>query len=414
MTSSKRAGPRRAAWYSPTAVAAYAANSASGHQAGQSGPPCGSGRVGPDPVDIAASLSPLRRAALLCAACLALVACGDVPHEVTGSPSTGLVFARMVGDGSDLARGRLSDGSVITLTQTPDRDETWPYWSELSRRLVFQVGPINARSQSDLQLWLPNTGEETPLTQTPLQSERWAAWSPTRRQLAFAFFGQRGSGVALYDLERGAAEILARDSEMYLRPTFSPDGSRVVAQRMGPGGAGSNLWLLNEGREPEALTTSSKWFDLKAWFTRDGRRIVFTRRPGDGKGWFEIDEIEVDSGEVHVIARSEESDSHSARPSPLRDEIAFVSDRAGNFDVYLAKSDGSEVRQLTRSRRDEFAPRWSPDGEYLVVTQSDHAFGLPRLQDLESLRSTRVVVLDRDGEAVFETNGFMPDWMPPW
>lgn len=333
-----------------------------------------------------------------------------------GSPSSGLVFARIVDGRSDLARGRLSDGAVTALTRTPDRDETWPYWSERSQRLLFQVGALREPASSDLYLWLPNTGEEIQVTKTPRRSERWATWSPTRRQFAFAFVDADASGVALYDLDTRAARLVASSarSQPYLRPTFSPDGDRILAQRRGPSGRSSGIWLLEDGAQPQPLTRDPRWFDLKAWFTRDAKRVLFSRRPAGGGGHFEIDDIGVARRDLRVIARSENADDHSARPSPVRDEIAFVSNRDGNFDVYLAATDGSDPHPLTRTERNEFAPRWSPDGELLAVTATAAGYGMPRLSDLSSLEHTRVVVLNRSGDVLFEAAGFMPDWMPPW
>jgi TolB protein len=373
-------------------------------------------RADPDPSDIAASLSPRRRAALGLVACLALAACGELPLAVTGSPASGVVFSRMVGDAVELARARIEDGAIVALTHTPDRDEAWPHWSELSRRLVFEVGAINGRSSSDLRLWVPNTGEEIAISETPNRSERWPIWSPTRRELAFAFVGPGGSGIALYDVDTASARVLvqAEGPEAYLRPTFSPDGGRIVAQRRGPGGRGSELWLLRDGSPPQPLTRGVEWLDIKAWFTRGGDRVVFTRRPSGGQGWYDIQDVGVETRDVRRLVHSEKADNHSALPSPTRDEFAFVSDRDGNFDLFLARLDGRDVKPLTRSERHEFAPRWSADGERLLVTVAESDYGMPRLSNPDALRATRVVVLDRSGGVLFETAGFMPDWMPPW
>ena len=66
----------------------------------------------------------------------------------------------------------------------------------------------------------------------------------------------------------------------------------------------------------------------------------------------------------------EQDGGHSARPSPTRDEIAFVSDRDGSSDVFLADLDGSAQRSLQHTPdHNELAPRWSPDGEFVVVTR---------------------------------------------
>ena len=337
-----------------------------------------------------------------------------------GSSSSGLVFARVVGEGVDLARVRLTDGAVAALVTTPDRDEAWPYWSELARRLVFEVGAINGRSPADLWLWLPNTGADQPVTRTPRRSERWASWSPVTTDFAFAFIGAGDeSGVARSDVRSsGGAQVLARatTTDFFLRPTFAPDGSRLVAQRRGPGGRGSNLWILSTEESPRQITNDPEWFDFKAWFTRGGDRIVYSRRPASG-GWHEIASVDAKGDTLRRHAPFPESDAHSARPSPTRDEIAFVSNRAGAFDLYLASldDDAEALRNLSGSPdRNEFAPRWSPDGELVVVTVVDEEHGLPRLTSLESLAGARIVVYDRSGQVRLDTEGFMPDWMPAW
>ena len=45
---------------------------------------------------------------------------------------------------------------------------------------------------------------------------------------------------------------------------------------------------------------------------------------------------------------------------------------------------------------------------------SDATAPAPRLSDPASLASTRVRVLDRDGQVLFDAPGFNVDWMPPW
>jgi Tol biopolymer transport system component len=342
--------------------------------------------------------------------------CSDAPARVTGSSSSGLVFARVVGGNVDLARARLADGSVRALLTTPDRNEAWPDWSELARRLAFEVDSIGL-GPSDLRLWLPNSGEEVPFTETTGRREGWSVWSTTAPDLAFAFVGPGNrSGVAVADLSRGEARVIASAGgrDFYLRPTFSPDGNRLVAQRRGPDGSGSNLWILERESPPRRITHDLAWFDFKAWFTRSGRRILYSRRPVSG-GWHEIASIDPDGGNLRLHAQVLESDAHSARPSPVRDEFAFVSNRGGDFDLYLEWLEGGDLRNLSRSEdENEFAPRWSPDGELIVVTVAEEQFGMPRLTDLEGLANARIRVLDRTGRVLFETPGFMPDWMPAW
>jgi Tol biopolymer transport system component len=50
----------------------------------------------------------------------------------------------------------------------------------------------------------------------------------------------------------------------------------------------------------------------------------------------------------------------------LTPEIAFVSNRGGNFDLYTMRADGSGVRRLTDDPSADVAPAWSPNGKQIA------------------------------------------------
>ena len=175
-----------------------------------------------------------------------------------------------------------------------------------------------------------------------------AAWSPVAPQLAFAFRGgSQAPGVALLTFGDGApgarpiAEAPA--ASWFLRPRFAPDGASLVAQRRAP--RDSQLWILAQDGEARALTHDPTWFYLKAAFTRDGARVLFTRRPAGG-GPADVASVDLLGGDLRIHASSEGTDDHSATPSPRRDELALVSDRDGNDEIYLAPLPG--VRRAAR------------------------------------------------------------------
>jgi len=303
------------------------------------------------------------------------------------------------------------------VTRTPGREEAWPYWSEPAGRVVFEVSTALQGAPSDLVLWDPRTGSEEPLAATPAREERWPAWAPDRPALAFAFRGgEPPSGISVFELDAGRATLAARGGagDFFLRPSWSPDGARIVAQRRAADGSGSALWIVEPGGDARALTDDPAWFDWKPYFTRDGSAVVFSRRPaGGGSGVVAM--IPVGGGESRLLPVGVDGSLHSARPSPTRDEIAFVAESAGTAVVLLADLAGGRARALTRAaERQAFAPRWSPDGERLVVTTSPPGAPLPRLSDSDALAEAAVLVLDREGNELFEAPGMMPDWMPPW
>jgi TolB protein len=358
------------------------------------------------------------RSASLSIACALLAACSEDPGDVNGRPSDGLVFARVVDGAQDLARVRLSDGAVRPITRTPNRDESWPYWSTHARRVVFQRNEGRGEG-SDLWLWDPESGGEEALAGIEGREERWPVWSPTAPWLVFAFRGgDPVAGVARVDLGLAGRsfELLASSGarDIFFRPSFSSDGRRLVAQRRDASGRGSSLWILEPGLNPRRLTNDDAWFDLKAWFTLDDSRIVYSRRRADG-GPHQVVSVDAAGGDVRPLVEASDADEHSGRPSPTRDEIAFVSNRSGSYDVFLMGLDADAVQALTRTPDlDEYAPRWSPDGERLVVTVVEARAGAPRLGDPAALAEARLQVLDREGAVLLETPGLMADWMPPW
>jgi Tol biopolymer transport system component len=349
-------------------------------------------------------------------ATLALGACSgqDPLLGVEGPRSGGLVFVRKVDGRSDLARARLSDGAVVSVRRTPAREERWPYWSDAAGRVAFQSRAYDsANLRTDVHLWDPVSGEEVALTSKPERDDRWPTWSPVTRHLVYAFKqARRPSGLAYYDLESGETTLLAvtGPSDFYLRPAFSPDGRRLVAQRRTGDGSGTSLWILEPGRTPQPLPSVPDAVDTKARFTRDGSRIIFSRQVTKG-GRRRLLRLDPATSVVEPIASHPESDDHSAWPSPTRDEISFISDRDGGRDVFLLE-EGGTPRNLTRSPEwDEGAPIWSPDGELLVVLRVPVGDGTEGKRDRGALR---LLVIDRQGRARFETQGQMADWMPAW
>jgi Tol biopolymer transport system component len=340
------------------------------------------------------------------------VACTDATPGLR-TPSGGVVLVRVVNGSNELVGVRLSDGAERQLTATPDRQETWPYWSEVAQRLVFQVS--SGGRGSDLVLWSPQSGE-TPLAPTPQREERWPAWSPRSASLVYAFRGGRPpAGLALLETESLETRLAAATgpNDYPLRPSFAPDGRRLVAQRRGPEGSGSQLWLVEPDGGSGLLTRDPAWFDMKPFFDRHGTRIIFTRRRG-ARGPGDVASIAVAGGEVRTHASLPDADDHSGRPSPTRDELAFVSDRDGASSVYLASLPDGPPRRLTKGDRNVFAPRWSPDGEKLAVITTSAGEREPRLADRRSLERTRVLVLDREGRLLLDVPGVMPSWMTPW
>ena len=68
-------------------------------------------------------------------------------------------------------------------------------------------------------------------------------------------------------------------------------------------------------------------------------------------------------GAVRATAHPATASAASPVPPPT---IAFASARAGNFEIYTARADGSRLRRMTHNGAADTAPSWSPDGRRIV------------------------------------------------
>ncbi len=83
--------------------------------------------------------------------------------------------------------------------------------------------------------------------------------------------------------------------------------------------------------------------------------------------------------------------------------IAFNSDRSGNSEIYIMKSDGTGVRQLTDNAASDSSPAWSPDGSRIAFTS-----------DRSGNQEIHVMKGDGSGQTRLTYNPSEPDYAAAW
>lgn len=94
----------------------------------------------------------------------------------------------------------------------------------------------------------------------------------------------------------------------------------------------------------------------------DGSTIAFTYK-GD------IYKVTTEGGKAERLTSTS---SYESNPiwSPDGSQIAFASDRHGNFDIYIISSEGGEARRLTTNSASEIPEGFSPDGKAVLFSAS--------------------------------------------
>src|SRR5687767_1220686 len=109
----------------------------------------------------------------------------------------------------------------------------------------------------------------------------------------------------------------------------------------------------------EFETDEGTWMSLDV--TPDGQLVVFELL-GD------LYKVPIGGGDA---ARVTDGTPYDAQPrvSPDGKWIAFISDRSGSDNLWIAKIDGTEPRKLSSESQDAvISPTWTPDSQYVVTS----------------------------------------------
>ena len=98
-------------------------------------------------------------------------------------------------------------------------------------------------------------------------------------------------------------------------------------------------------------------------------------------GAFGIYQLRPDSPDTLLPVLVDSGANVQAVRSPDRTRIAFSSNRAGSYDLYVMDADGRDVRRLTVDAGSEGDPVWTPDGSRILYTAAPPA-GTPQVMSI--------------------------------
>ena len=124
---------------------------------------------------------------------------------------------------------------------------------------------------------------------------------------------------------------------------------------------------LHPKRKLQFRVDEGTWMSVN--IASDAQRIAFDLL-GD------IYTLDANGGEARLLLGGLAFESQPAY-SPDGKHLAFISDRSGGENLWIANADGSAPLQLSKDEDRSFAsPVWSPDGQYVYVARSVPSYGL--------------------------------------
>lgn len=248
-------------------------------------------------------------------------------------------------------------------TYTPKSLHNGPSWSPDGMVIAYAAAHSGDYNVYTIDIW---SMEKQQITDHPA-NDIYPEWAPNGQWLAF--YSDRPSEIppfppdtVIYNV-KGLYETYARDG---YRPSWSPDGDRIVAHFRSEEGD-YEIYTMNRKGKDRVPITDNRATDVHPRFSPDGSKIVFISdrdyRP----------EIYVMNADGSDQKRLTDSDSYDidAVWSPDGKKIAFISNRLGSFDVFVMNADGSGKTLLTTdSPAIDIAPVWSPKGDKILFSSN--------------------------------------------
>jgi Tol biopolymer transport system component len=326
------------------------------------------------------------------------------------SPDGKQVAFRSERDGGGLFALELASGAVRKISNEGFN----PTWSADGTEIAYgtvSVTQVEGRALS--QLWAVQVASGAKRLVTSQDAVQ-PAWSPTGNRIAFWGVHQNSSQASLWTIPAsgGTPVRISDKAAIDWNPCWSADGKYLyfISDRSGS----MNLWrvVIDETTgqpldAPEPATTPATDM-LHVSLAREGRQLAYVQRTKQRHlQALAFDPVKATvRGEPKFITRGTGFATHP-NVSPDGQWLAYSSSGSPQEDIFMIRTDGTGLRQLTNDAAKDRLPRWSPDGQRITFysdresRQEIWARAVTGNGDLEQL-----TFVGSSGRAVF------PTWSP--
>ncbi len=206
-------------------------------------------------------------------------------------------------------------------------------------------------------------------------------FSPDGRYLMYR--SEKNDNNAIYILDLKSDESFpVSDGSLSTHAEFSPDGSKVLYSSSQDENFDLVLLDLNDTSDfAQKTIVNSKDAELYGTFSPDGRLIAYSSFDIYYRGTIHICNL---NGENSITVSKGMGSSYNPKFSPDGTMLAFVSDRPGNFEIFIYGTDGSGLRQLTGKHGSTVEFDWTADSKKIVYESMDESVSSINVIDIET------------------------------
>jgi Tol biopolymer transport system component/subtilisin-like proprotein convertase family protein len=255
------------------------------------------------------------------------------------------------------------DGSNVTRLTNTTTDEERHAWAPNGQKIAFTVVQDGA-NWWDILLMNPDGSNRVNLTQNTL-FENYFGWSADSTKIAFESDRDGGEiGLWVMNADGTGFTRLIDTYGAEKPPAWSPNGQKIAfVSYANSVNNKPDIWLINpDGSGAVNLTQTAATESIPVW-SPDGTKILFGRRSSNLVP-FDIYVMNADGSAVQFLATG--STLADYQWSPDGTKIAFLSNRDGNFEIYVMNANGTNQVRLTNDPAFDSGPLWSADGQRIL------------------------------------------------
>jgi TolB protein len=249
-------------------------------------------------------------------------------------------------------------GLAYQLTHSQNYD---PSFSPDEKRMVFisrvegreQLFLMNADGSHSIQITRDDADHEDP------------AWSPDGKRIAFVYVKDSLEVIAVMNTDGSGVSELTPRAVRTIHPAWSPDGGRIAYctddDLRPPHKNPAEIYTVDVGTRQITRLIAGGVNTYPAW-SPDGKRIAFRRMLGEMNS--EVFVANSDGSDVRNLTNHPAFDGWPAW-SPDGTQIAFASNRNSSYQIFVMNADGTNVRLVANTEGRATAPKWGKQGKAL-------------------------------------------------
>ncbi|MDE0087664.1 MAG: hypothetical protein OXU23_18215 [Candidatus Poribacteria bacterium] len=195
-------------------------------------------------------------------------------------------------------------------------------------------------------------------------------------KIVFSAYQDRNDHIYVMDDDGSNIRQLTNYPHMEVQPRWSPDGTQIAFLRDTDPSSSIrlNTFIMNADGTNVRQLTNHRGNDKGLTFSPDGKKLLVSSHPNTGVEKIGLYVIDIESGNTQKISNLEIS---AVDWSPDGKHIVFVDIGfwATEDNLWMMNADGSDPRPWTppikRARTmDRGRPKWSPDGQQILYTET--------------------------------------------